>query len=613
MTSEVSTSTSGNRPKIPQPGSFDAEILLTPAGATLVKSPSPGANAANNPSAVSPSNALSHIGGGGGGNDVGSGGEALLPAVLPQTLDSLESPAPTTSLSLPPPSKPSPPTGRPPPLPNDIQAKVSILSAQSFSAVAATPVQVPDVPQADVSPPQALSPQVPVFSLADATPDQAHHHGPGGKPVEGEHEYEDVQFGPIRRKSLPDKSEEEEAEEEEMPVTTGVLRLRVDNDLPVKKVKAQDVRTFATASAAPTPSPQPLPPPSPPQSPPELPPKVKKDPDYDDVEQPLEDTSPSGQVTHPDPRPKDPDYEEVDFGQQRGPDESTSLPQLLEVPDLVKQSSRSPDSSSAAVRHSSGTGTVASDASTNSMEAARKDILEGIRKMDSTIQSLRVGMIKVYEDIYTRPVYAVPAKKSTSTSAVPASLQPEEEPPENGQAEEENGQNEVEVTGNKENVDTTEENDRIFRENFLGICPNLEDVEVEESGLSDHEEFTNDYYPIVDHLNVNVEEEYNWDELMNGGGSVEDLSAQDVVAEKLRQADRTCCGLLLYLIHCSFSRSLKLDLQSSIFQRMYPTDRDSLLVNRFIACPVSLEEKYNIVKLSELLVKTFTETQFRKL
>ena len=46
---------------------------------------------------------------------------------------------------------------------------------------------------------------------------------------------------------------------------------------------------------------------------------------------------------------------------------------------------------------------------------------------------------------------------------------------------------------------------------------------------------------------------------------------------------------------------------------MYPTDRDSLLVNRFIACPVSLEEKYNIVKLSELLVKTLTETQFRKL
>ncbi|CAB4069758.1 RNF31 [Lepeophtheirus salmonis] len=50
-------------------------------------------------------------------------------------------------------------------------------------------------------------------------------------------------------------------------------------------------------------------------------------------------------------------------------------------------------------------------------------------------------------------------------------------------------------------------------------------------------------------------------------------------------------------------RNLKLDLLSSIFQRIYPLEEDLLSINSFISCPASLEEKYNMMRLADILKK----------
>ncbi len=52
----------------------------------------------------------------------------------------------------------------------------------------------------------------------------------------------------------------------------------------------------------------------------------------------------------------------------------------------------------------------------------------------------------------------------------------------------------------------------------------------------------------------------------------------------------------------SLLRSLKLELQSSIYQGGYPTVRDCHLVNRFLCCPLSLEDKYACVDMADVLV-----------
>ena len=43
-----------------------------------------------------------------------------------------------------------------------------------------------------------------------------------------------------------------------------------------------------------------------------------------------------------------------------------------------------------------------------------KDIIGGIREMDTAIQNLKIGFVKVYEDVYTRHVYSAPKKKAKS-------------------------------------------------------------------------------------------------------------------------------------------------------------------------------------------------------
>ena len=54
----------------------------------------------------------------------------------------------------------------------------------------------------------------------------------------------------------------------------------------------------------------------------------------------------------------------------------------------------------------------------NSIMETSNQILEGLREMDSKIQNLKVGIVKVYEDVYSKHVYALPnkAKKCKSLS-----------------------------------------------------------------------------------------------------------------------------------------------------------------------------------------------------
>ena len=56
------------------------------------------------------------------------------------------------------------------------------------------------------------------------------------------------------------------------------------------------------------------------------------------------------------------------------------------------------------------------------------------------------------------------------------------------------------------------------------------------------------------------------------------------------------------LLHAKIS-SLKLDLLSSIFQGLYPTEQDCFLIRAFMSCPASLEEKYTMMRLSDVLKK----------
>ena len=50
-------------------------------------------------------------------------------------------------------------------------------------------------------------------------------------------------------------------------------------------------------------------------------------------------------------------------------------------------------------------------------------------------------------------------------------------------------------------------------------------------------------------------------------------------------------------------RTLKTDLLSSIFQGLYPSEQDCHLIRQFLSCPASLEEKYNMIRLSDILRK----------
>ena len=52
-----------------------------------------------------------------------------------------------------------------------------------------------------------------------------------------------------------------------------------------------------------------------------------------------------------------------------------------------------------------------SSGSVNSLEAARRDIVAGLRAMDATVRNLGQGMVKVYEEVYVRDNLKVRKRK----------------------------------------------------------------------------------------------------------------------------------------------------------------------------------------------------------
>ena len=48
---------------------------------------------------------------------------------------------------------------------------------------------------------------------------------------------------------------------------------------------------------------------------------------------------------------------------------------------------------------------------------------------------------------------------------------------------------------------------------------------------------------------------------------------------------------------------MKRDLLSSIYLELFPTEFDCELVNKFIKFPISLERKYDMIRLSDILTK----------
>ena len=73
--------------------------------------------------------------------------------------------------------------------------------------------------------------------------------------------------------------------------------------------------------------------------------------------------------------------------------------------------------------------------------------------------------------------------------------------------------------------------------------------------------------------------------------------------DEVEVADGGAGGLPPPLVLHANLRTLKLDLLSSIFQGLYPAEQDCLLIRQFLSCPASLEEKYGMIRLSDILKK----------
>ncbi len=116
-------------------------------------------------------------------------------------------------------------------------------------------------------------------------------------------------------------------------------------------------------------------------------------------------------------------------------------------------------------------------------------------------------------------VYAVPAKKAKNSS-------------ENNDLKEELLPSGASKGDNNSNDDANNSNGKTFRENFLGICPDLEEEEAEALESDD----VAGIYPDVGEEEEGVDgdfEDLDWEELLQQGqdGGV---STQDLLAEKLR-------------------------------------------------------------------------------
>ena len=143
-----------------------------------------------------------------------------------------------------------------------------------------------------------------------------------------------------------------------------------------------------------------------------------------------------------------------------------------------------------------------------------------------TFTLITITALYRYVASHCRPVqvYAVPLKKSKSS--VVANVQVKAVQEEMSEEKQQQQQQQQQLSSGN-NLQKT------FRENFLGICPNL-DEEVEEESVLDEEEEDLHSNNIDDGGAASPEQvlDFEWDDLMQQEGV--SMTPQDRVAEKLR-------------------------------------------------------------------------------
>lgn len=291
---------------------------------------------------------------------------------------------------------------------------------------------------------------------------------------------------------------------------------------------------------------------------------------------------------------------------------------------------------------------------TTSLQSIRDEIIDGLQKMGENVSVLKQGVVKIYEDLKPPiPTYAQPQpRKSRDTEkkqenpyetvtfgneqlVVPliAQEKPQEELP----------------TTLVDNAAIQEDNaDRAFRAAFFGIDTYQDELEDEGDVTPTGEEEENEEKPqgepVIPQQSKSQEpdeackedEDSSTEEILSDTETIDvsmDIDEQSLAsagksreqkAEKEYEDNRDNYNELMYkavgaswdeievetgtglppplALHSNI-HSLKLDLLSSIFQNLYPTEQDCALVRGFLSCPASLEEKYAMIRLADLLKK----------
>ncbi|XP_059093166.1 uncharacterized protein LOC131888343 isoform X2 [Tigriopus californicus] len=338
-------------------------------------------------------------------------------------------------------------------------------------------------------------------------------------------------------------------------------------------------------------------------------------------------------------------------------------------------------------------GSVRSGTSSNSITKTRKELLAGIREMDQTIQNLKIGIVKIYEDVFPKAVYAIPAKKALFSRAksegpliadnpdyesvdfnpdlqevkvlqigrscheltnLDLTSEPRRVCPEIEQVEDQSEQSEEKLNLSSEEDDKEDENSpplnnpdpsKSFRQAFYGIKSDTDDDEAILSDLPTLEEVTDEENTLLVPGTQDIDAKHDNDipdnvsdtgtetldvtlEILGDNEANEiddhiydDENDDETIAEFLDPPNEALSpqiedraynweeildnvsGQTKPLMLQERLKSLKLDLLSSIFQSLYPTETDCYLVNRFISCPTTLEDKYSMMRLGDILRK----------
>lgn len=296
-----------------------------------------------------------------------------------------------------------------------------------------------------------------------------------------------------------------------------------------------------------------------------------------------------------------------------------------------------------------------------SLHSIRDEIIEGLQKMSENVNVLKQGVSKIYEDFkpaapLATPTYAQP-RRSKDFQLLP---QKEDE-----ETKETSKENPYETVNYRQGLVTAapppttvmavpvndHDPDRAFRATFFGIDSGYavakssnEDQLEEDNDDGDVTPTAEEEPEVIKDSEMKVEatvkideddEESSTEEVLSdtetidvsfdGGESVasagkpgkkddgedEDDDVRDEYNELMYKAvgasweeiEVESGGLPPPLALHANLHSLKLDLLSSIFQNLYPTEEDCVLVRKFLSCPASLEEKYSMIRLADLLRK----------